>query len=108
MIVVPQISSAFSNIGLVNHLRQSETKYRTLVAGMQDVVYICDRHWSILDANPAANALFGGSIIGRTLTELFALRTPQANSSRVCGQHGPYKTLKRNYSIPVITNSSLC
>ena len=55
MIVVPQISSAFSNIGLVNHLRESETKYRTLVAGMQDVVYICDRHWSILDANPAAN-----------------------------------------------------
>ncbi len=71
MIVVPQISSAFSNIGLVNHLRQSETKYRTLVAGMQDVVYICDRHWSIVDANPAANVLFGGSIIGRTLTELF-------------------------------------
>jgi PAS domain S-box-containing protein len=72
MIVVPQISSAFSNIGLYNHLRESETKYRTLVAGMQDVVYICDRQWQIIDANPAAESLFGGSIVGRTLTELFA------------------------------------
>ena len=72
MIVVPQISSAFSNIGLYNHLRESETKYRTLVNRMQDVVYICDRHWQIIDANPAADALFGGPIAGRTLTELFA------------------------------------
>src|SRR6267143_5465998 len=72
MVVVPQISSAFSNIGLYNHLRESETKFRTLVTGMQDVVYICDRNWQILDANPAAEALFGGSIIGKTLTELFS------------------------------------
>ena len=72
MVVVPQISSAFSNIGLYSHLRESETKYRTLVTGMQDVVYICDRQWQILDANPAADALFGGSIVGKTLTELFA------------------------------------
>jgi len=72
MVVVPQISSAFSNIGLYNHLRESETKYRTLVTGMQDVVYICDRQWQIIDANPAADLLFGGSIIGRTLTELFS------------------------------------
>src|SRR5438105_5321651 len=72
MIVVPQISSAFSNIGLYNHLRESETKYRTLVTGMQDVVYICNRQWQIVDANPAADTLFGGPIVGRTLTELFA------------------------------------
>jgi PAS domain S-box-containing protein len=72
MIVVPQISSAFSNIDLYNHLRESETKYRSLVTGMQDVVYICDRQWQILDANPAAEILFGGSIIGKTLTELFS------------------------------------
>jgi signal transduction histidine kinase len=72
MVVVPQISSAFSNIGLYNHLRQSETKYRTLVSGMQDVVYICDRQWQIIEANPAADPLFGGPIVGRTLTELFA------------------------------------
>jgi PAS domain S-box-containing protein len=72
MIVVPQITSAFANIGLYNHLRQSELKYRTLVERIQDVVYICDRKWQILDANPAAEALFGGSIIGKSLTELFA------------------------------------
>jgi signal transduction histidine kinase len=81
MIVVPQISSAFSNIGLYNHLRQSETKYRTLIAGMQDVVYICDRQWQILDTNPAAEALFGGPIVGRALTELFA--SPNAASQFV-------------------------
>jgi PAS domain S-box-containing protein len=71
MIVVPQISSAFANIGLYNHLRESEMKYRTLVARIQDVVYICDRNWHIVDANPAAEAMFGGCIVGRTLTELF-------------------------------------
>ncbi|HEY2384437.1 MAG TPA: ATP-binding protein [Terriglobia bacterium] len=72
MIVVPQISSAFSNIGLYSHLRQSEAKYRMLVSGMQDIVYICDRQWQIIEANPAADPVFGGPIVGRTLTELFA------------------------------------
>src|SRR5207244_12994392 len=61
MVVVSQISAAFSNIGLYNHLRESETKYRTLVTDMQDVVYICDRNWVILDVNPAAETLFKGS-----------------------------------------------
>jgi signal transduction histidine kinase/CheY-like chemotaxis protein len=78
MVVVSQISAAFSNIGLYNHLRESETKYRTLVTGIQDVVYICDRNWVILDANPAAEALFKGAIIGKTLTELFS--SPNAAS----------------------------
>jgi signal transduction histidine kinase len=72
MMVVPQIASAFANIGLYNHLRESEAKYRTLVTRIQDVVYICNRAWQIVDANPAADALFGGSITGRSLTELFA------------------------------------
>lgn len=72
MIVVPQISSAFSSIGLYNHLRQSEAKHRMLVSGMQDIVYICDRQWQIIEANPAADPVFGGPIVGRTLTELFA------------------------------------
>src|SRR5437867_1783747 len=72
MIVVPQMTSAFANIGLYNHLRQSELKYRTLVERIQDVVYICDRKWQILDANPAAEALFGVNITGRTLMDLFA------------------------------------
>jgi len=72
MVVVPQIASAFSNIDLYDDLRESEAKYRTLVTEIQDVVYICDRHWLILEANPAAQTLFGCSIIGKTLTELFA------------------------------------
>jgi len=65
MIVVPQLTHAFANIGLYNHLRQSELKYRTLVERIQDVVYICDRKWQILDANPAAEALFGATIKGQ-------------------------------------------
>jgi PAS domain S-box-containing protein len=81
MIVVPQISSAFTNIGLYNHLRESEAKFRTLVTRMQDVVYICNRAWNIVDANPAADALFGGPIVGRSLTELFA--SPNAASEFV-------------------------
>src|SRR5262249_22755821 len=47
MMVVPQISSALMNIGLCNHLRESETKYRTLVTRMQDAVYICNWRWQI-------------------------------------------------------------
>jgi CheY-like chemotaxis protein len=70
--VVPQISNAFSNIGLYNELRESESKYRTLVARMQDGVCICSRTWQIVEANPAAENLFGGPIAGRSLTELFA------------------------------------
>ncbi|PYS56158.1 MAG: hypothetical protein DMG13_00840 [Acidobacteria bacterium] len=72
MIVGPQLASAFANITLYDHLRESEAKYRTLVARIQDVVYICDQQWQILDANPAAEARFGASIAGRMLTELFA------------------------------------
>jgi len=72
MIVVPQMTHAFANIGLYNHLRESEMKYRTLVERIQDVVYICDRKWQIVDVNPAAEALFGGKITGRILTDLFA------------------------------------
>ncbi len=72
MIVVPQIAGAFANIDLCSTLRDSEAEYRSLIRGMQDVVYICDHRWKIVDANPAATDLFGESIIGKTLTELFA------------------------------------
>jgi signal transduction histidine kinase len=83
MMVVPQISSAFVNIGLYTHLRESETKYRTLVTRIQDAVYICNWTWQIVEANPAAEALFGGSIAGKSLTELFA--SPNAASEFVEG-----------------------
>lgn len=81
MVVVSQISAAFSNIGLYSHLRESETKYRTLVTDIQDVVYICDRNWVILEANPAAETLFRAPIVGKTLTELFS--SPNAASQFV-------------------------
>jgi signal transduction histidine kinase len=81
MIVVPQISSAFSNIALYDRLRESETKYRNLVARIQDVVYICNGAWEIVEANPAAEALFGCPIAGKCLTELFA--SPNAASEFV-------------------------
>src|SRR5437660_4851773 len=102
MVVVPQISSAFSNIGLYNHLRESETKYRTLVTGMQDVVYICDRNWLILDANPAADALFGGSIIGKTLTELFL----SANTASQFVEAVRISRTVQNFETEMRTNSS--
>jgi PAS domain S-box-containing protein len=76
MMVVPQIASALANIGLCHHLRESELKYRTLVEGMQDVVYICDADWRILETNPAATVLFGESVVGKSLGTLFA--SPQA------------------------------
>lgn len=83
LMVVPQISSAFLNIGLHTHLRESETKYRTLVTRIQDAVYICNWTWQIVEANPAADALFGEPIAGKSLTELFA--SPNAASEFVEG-----------------------
>jgi signal transduction histidine kinase len=82
MTVVPQISSALANIGLYNHLRESEMKYRRLVAGMQDVVYICDAEWRIIECNPAGEILFGESIVGRVFKNLFASGTAGAEFGR--------------------------
>ena len=70
--VVPQISGALSNIQLYDHLRTSEAKYRTFVERMQDVVYICDRQWQILDMNPAARGLFPHVDAGESLATLFS------------------------------------
>ncbi len=102
MIVVPQIISAFANIGLYNHLRQSELKYRTLVERIQDVVYICDRKWQIVDANPAAEALFGCNIVGRTLTELFA--SPNTASQFV--ESVRLSRVVQNYETELLTDSN--
>jgi signal transduction histidine kinase len=57
-IVTPQISSALANIALYDHLRTSEAKYRTFVERMQDVVYMCDKKWRIIELNPAARNVF--------------------------------------------------
>ena len=70
--VVPQISGALSNIQLYEHLRTSEAKYRTFVERMQDVVYICDREWRILEMNPAARELFPPLDAGVSLSTLFS------------------------------------
>jgi|GEM_PF-1863706 len=71
MVVVPQIASALAKIGLYEGVRTSEVKYRTLVESMHDVVFICDRDWKIEDVNAANTVVFGQSIAGRTLTDLF-------------------------------------
>jgi two-component system, cell cycle sensor histidine kinase and response regulator CckA len=76
MMVVPQIASALANIELCHHLRESELKYRTLLEEMQDVVYICDSSWRIIETNPAATLLFGESVLGSSMATLFAC--PQA------------------------------
>ena len=70
--VVPQISGALSNTQLYEHLRTSEAKYRTFVERMQDVVYICDRQWQILDMNPAARQMFPHLDAGESSSTLFS------------------------------------
>ena len=70
--VVPQISGALSNTQLYEHLRTSEAKYRTFVERMQDVVYICDRQWQILDMNPAARQMFPHLDAGEESSTLFS------------------------------------
>ncbi|HLQ76712.1 MAG TPA: ATP-binding protein [Terriglobia bacterium] len=71
MIVVPQVASALAKIGLYEGVRSSEIKYRTLVESMHDVVFICDPDWKIDNVNAASITVFGQSIAGRTLTDLF-------------------------------------
>ena len=81
MVVVPQIASALAKIGLYDGVRASEVKYRTLVESMHDVVFICDRDWKIENVNAANVVVFGQSIAGRTLTDLFYSADSRANSS---------------------------
>ena len=70
--VIPQIAGALSNIQLYENLRTSEAKYRSFVERMQDVVYICDRQWKIIDMNPAAQELFPQVDAGESLPKLFS------------------------------------
>jgi PAS domain S-box-containing protein len=42
-------------------LRESEQRYRTLFAGTRDAVFMADREGRLVEANPAALALFGYS-----------------------------------------------
>jgi two-component system cell cycle sensor histidine kinase/response regulator CckA len=75
MIVVPQIASAIAKIGLYDDARASALKYRTLVDSMQEIVFICDSNWQVLDVNNAAERLLGESLEGKTLTEFFGSAT---------------------------------
>ena len=70
-IVSPQMSSALANIALYDHLRTSEAKYRTFVERMQDVVYMCDTSWRIIELNPAARNMFAQCDSGGSLLNLF-------------------------------------
>ncbi len=94
MTVVPQMASALANIGLYSHLRESEKKYRTLVAGMQDVVYICDSNWQIVECNPAAETLFGERVVGKILTDLFASHSAATEFVEKIGASGAAQNLE--------------
>jgi signal transduction histidine kinase/CheY-like chemotaxis protein len=75
MIVVPQIASAIAKIDLYDDARSSALKYRTLVQSMQEVVFICDSEWRILDVNDAGERVFGESPAGKILPDLFSSAT---------------------------------
>jgi two-component system cell cycle sensor histidine kinase/response regulator CckA len=75
MIVVPQIASAIAKIDLYDAARNSALKYRNLVESMQEVVFICDSDWRVLDVNDAGSQLFGESPEGKILPDLFSSST---------------------------------
>jgi two-component system cell cycle sensor histidine kinase/response regulator CckA len=75
MIVVPQIASAIAKIDLYDAARSSALKYRNLVESMQEVVFICDSNWRVLDVNDAGTHLFGESPAGKILPDLFSSST---------------------------------
>jgi signal transduction histidine kinase len=69
---------------------------------IQDVVFICDRKWQIVDANPAAEALFGGDITGRLLTEFFG---SPANASQFV-QTVRVERVIQNFEAELLTDSN--
>jgi signal transduction histidine kinase len=75
MIVVPQIASAIAKIDLYDDARASALKYKTLVESMQEIVFICDSGWRILDVNDAGQRLLGEPLQGKLLTEYFGSAT---------------------------------
>jgi len=75
MIVIPQIASAIAKIDLYDDARASALKYRTLVENMQEIVFICDSDWRVLDVNEAGERLLGESLEGKILTDFFGSAT---------------------------------
>jgi PAS domain S-box-containing protein len=57
-------------------LRKSEEKYRDLINGMNDTIWVIDHDLAILDVNKAASA-----ILGYTREELLAMKVPEIDAS---------------------------
>ncbi len=75
MIVLPQIASSIAKIDLYDDARASALKYRNLVESMQEIVFICDLNWQVLDVNDAGERLLGESLQGKHLTKFFGSAT---------------------------------
>lgn len=79
-------------------LRESETRYRTLIENQGEGSSLVDAHENFLFANPAAEQIFGvarGTLVGRNLREFttpaqFALLQEQTKRRRA-GEKGSYE-----------------
>jgi PAS domain S-box-containing protein len=64
-----------------DNLRESETKYRELLNGMNDAVWVIDDDMTILDVNNAATA-----ILGYTRQELLSMKVPDIDANLQANQ----------------------
>jgi signal transduction histidine kinase len=102
MVVVPQIANALAKISLYEGVRASEVKYRTLVEGMSDVAFTCDRDWKIESVNAAGKEVFGQSIAGKLLTDLFFSKAAVQPFLADAGSSGTV----RNFEVEMTTGKS--
>jgi PAS domain S-box-containing protein len=58
-------------------LRSSETRYRALMEHARDAIFVTDMHGFILEANLAAEALFGGHRTAMTGKHFFEMISPE-------------------------------
>ncbi|MBR9991096.1 MAG: EAL domain-containing protein, partial [Gemmatimonadetes bacterium] len=89
---------------LVDGLRESEERYRTLFEESRDAIYVTRRDGHFVDANPAALELFGmtrDEIMTVNASELYMQPAERSTFARVVEEHGSV----RDYEVTLRTRS---
>ncbi|MGH7466306.1 MAG: PAS domain S-box protein, partial [Longimicrobiales bacterium] len=89
---------------LVDGLRESEERYRTLFEESRDAIYVTRRDGRFVDANPAALELFGftrDDLLNVNARELYLNPAARGEFSRVVEEHGSV----RDYEVVLRTRT---
>ncbi len=76
-----RFSEVFSEVNLLENIREIERKYKGLFENAQEGIFIMDDNGIILDANPSVNNLYGKeNFLGLSIFELFPRNTKLENN----------------------------